>query len=418
MLGPKFVQNSIRLMATIGAGWWLGTLDGQLVPPSPTERGYMVVHLHESGGKQALGRFSVIEDQVVYEEPGDASHGFALPCREFDSRSKFDARLPRDLRVAGRDFVDRLHGQRLTPPLLIAGDIHEGIGKLCKAAIQRAVAEHADKEKGNLVANPLRLAILRAWHAKEAVPFAAIRAQSDSLGLGDGRWETKLVLPGAKECDLIRETNKEAEFAWMYTCKFSGDDETYGKLMLAVESALGVSPGQGARPSGPNQVLYSGSDPANGAWRLAVTRVTNPSAILLWIGTLDQIDTVSTSRVAPPHALPPPTAPKTEAELIREAIQIVKDGDHSDLPIVLDQNGRMRAGPASLKVRNDTPYTLTVLMSGPADRRLEIAARSGASIDLPSGTYKVAGKVDAPNVLPSYGEHALYGAANIQFYIQ
>lgn len=212
------------------------------------------------------------------------------------------------------------------------------------------------------------------------------------------------MLPEARECHLRRLTSAEGNVKWTYSCKFGRDDETYERLVKAVESALGVALRR------EDIVHYSQED-----WGLSIARnrMTVPPGLLeLQIFGPNPVERTTVSPAAPP---PPP---QTEAELIRKAIQVVKEGEHGDLPIMIDPNTRMRAGPASLRVRNDTPYTLTVLMSGPADRRLEIAARSGTAIEVPSGTYKVAGKVDAPNVLASYGEHALFGAASMQFYIQ
>jgi hypothetical protein len=74
---------------------------------------------------------------------------------------------------------------------------------------------------------------------------------------------------------------------------------------------------------------------------------------------------------------------------------------------------------ATFEVKNNTPYTLTALFSGPIERRVEVPPRGSISIGLPAGSYKLVGRVDAPNVLPSYGEHVFdASSAGLEFYIQ
>ena len=70
-------------------------------------------------------------------------------------------------------------------------------------------------------------------------------------------------------------------------------------------------------------------------------------------------------------------------------------------------------------VKNDTAYTLTVLFSGPTERSIEVAPEGSISIDVLPGSYKVAARVNAPNVSPSYGEHIFdRGSSGVTFYIQ
>lgn len=98
---------------------------------------FMVAHRYPDGRHQALGRLSVKDNQMFYVEPGNSSQNFSLSCREFPSRSKFDSRRPRDLHIVGRDFLDRLHGQSLTPPLPSASEVYEGIAKACLSLVEK-----------------------------------------------------------------------------------------------------------------------------------------------------------------------------------------------------------------------------------------------------------------------------------------
>ena len=71
------------------------------------------------------------------------------------------------------------------------------------------------------------------------------------------------------------------------------------------------------------------------------------------------------------------------------------------------------------EVKNDTAYTLTALFSGPTDRRVEVAPGGSIAVDLLPGSYKLVGRVNAPNVLPSYGEHVFNASSSgVKFYIQ
>ena len=71
------------------------------------------------------------------------------------------------------------------------------------------------------------------------------------------------------------------------------------------------------------------------------------------------------------------------------------------------------------EVKNDTAYTLTALFSGPIERRVEVAPGASISVELPPGAYKLVGRVNAPDVLPSYGEHTFdQSNSGLRFFLQ
>jgi hypothetical protein len=59
------------------------------------------------------------------------------------------------------------------------------------------------------------------------------------------------------------------------------------------------------------------------------------------------------------------------------------------------------------------------VFAGPTERRVEVAPRGSISVELLPGSYKLVGRVNAPNVLPSYGEHVFDASkSGVEFYIQ
>jgi hypothetical protein len=105
---------------------------------------------------------------------------------------------------------------------------------------------------------------------------------------------------------------------------------------------------------------------------------------------------------------------------IREEVEKIMSGKYTPLPPIqttgVSASGN---GMAVFEVKNDTAYTLTVLFSGPTERRLELAPGASISVELLPGSYKLVGRVNAPNVLPSYGEHLFnLGSSGVKFYIQ
>jgi len=88
-------------------------------------------------------------------------------------------------------------------------------------------------------------------------------------------------------------------------------------------------------------------------------------------------------------------------------------------PIQASASIAARPGFAACEVKNDTAYTLTTLFSGPTDRRVEVPPGGVIFVELTPGAYKVVGSVDAPDVLPSYGDHSFdAGGTNLTFYVQ
>jgi len=110
-----------------------------------------------------------------------------------------------------------------------------------------------------------------------------------------------------------------------------------------------------------------------------------------------------------------------ESGIRGEIDSIARSGKFVPLPepqMVL--GNRANSATAIRILRNDTSYPLHVLMSGPVDRRVDLAPGGSASIELPPGSYRVAARVDAAAVQPFYGVQVLEAGIEYtsQFFIK
>lgn len=82
---------------------------------------------------------------------------------------------------------------------------------------------------------------------------------------------------------------------------------------------------------------------------------------------------------------------------------VLKSGNYTPLPPVqrISSSGY---GPASIKIKNDTGYTLTLVYEGQAGTTVTVPAHQSSTVSLPAGSYRVMGRVSAPNVLPFIGD--------------
>jgi len=117
------------------------------------------------------------------------------------------------------------------------------------------------------------------------------------------------------------------------------------------------------------------------------------------------------------------TSPQPLGGSISDEIERIRSGEHASFPPIQPIGGPSSSaspsGIGAFAVKNDTAYTLTVLFSGPTERRVDIAPGASVSIELLPGSYKVAARVNAPDVSPSYGEHVFdRSSSGVTFYIR
>lgn len=112
-------------------------------------------------------------------------------------------------------------------------------------------------------------------------------------------------------------------------------------------------------------------------------------------------------------------ADKARKRLIDLEVAKIAAGEHGDLPASRPVSSSRRGSKASLEVKNDTSYTITVLYSGPDSQKLVIPAHDTRSITLKAGNYRVAVTTEQPRVQPFYGQSDLTAGEYIEtFYIR
>lgn len=117
-----------------------------------------------------------------------------------------------------------------------------------------------------------------------------------------------------------------------------------------------------------------------------------------------QEDMAAKSRAA--QAAAPQADPNAKA--IDAEVAGILSGEHGKLPPAQKLRGNS-SGIVSIRVKNDTTHTLTVLYSGPTSKKSVLAARQSATITLSAGPYTVGARVDDPSVIPFAGTDTLSG---------
>jgi Flp pilus assembly protein TadD len=97
-----------------------------------------------------------------------------------------------------------------------------------------------------------------------------------------------------------------------------------------------------------------------------------------------------------------------QRDIIRRSVDNIRSGPHAEMPPP-QASPTGQGGGTSMTVKNDTTYGLTVYLTGPASRSLQVSAGESQIVGLPPGRYEVAAKVSNPGVLPFYGVQN-YGA--------
>jgi hypothetical protein len=338
-----------------------------------------------------------------YEEADNPLSSEDFPCRYF-----LDHATVESLKI-GKGVL------QLETPFAIDSFVPDGEGLNAGALLQiiknACDTNYAEEKKVEL--RDGLLAALRA--ADEPDPFASIRGDFDLSAPDSHQWKTSFQVPGAEKCGLLKAPPATGSVpVWTLACAFRADADGYEGMVKSVQSALSLPYQPDERAVNMNQVFFA--DPAKPARRVFVAKIND--------------DTIRIAVVAvPPTAAPAgfnsalfpasPTAPPAELTISQE-IEAVRNGKYTPLPPI--QSTGAAASPNGVgvfEVKNDTPYTLTALFSGPIERRVDVAPRGSLSIYLPAGSYKLVGQVNSPNVLPSYGEHVFDArSAGIEFYIQ
>lgn len=96
----------------------------------------------------------------------------------------------------------------------------------------------------------------------------------------------------------------------------------------------------------------------------------------------------------------------------------IMSGSHGELPS-MEKTGYYSGSSSTVRVSNDTKYTLTLLYSGSVDsKRLVLAPNATQSIKLKNGRYRIAASVNAYNVSSYAGNEELSGGEySVSYYI-
>lgn len=110
---------------------------------------------------------------------------------------------------------------------------------------------------------------------------------------------------------------------------------------------------------------------------------------------------------------------QAEKKLIDLEVANVLNGEHGYLPS-MDRNysGGYGSSTSTIRVENQTSYTLTLLYSGRDSKRLVLSPGCSESITLHNGTYRIAASVDAGGVRNYGGTEQLDGDNySVSYYI-
>ena len=95
-----------------------------------------------------------------------------------------------------------------------------------------------------------------------------------------------------------------------------------------------------------------------------------------------------------------------QAAATSEIDTVLKSGSYTPLPPV-QRIGSSGFGPVSIKIKNDTEYILTLVYEGQSGTTVTIPAHQTSTVSVPAGSYRVMGRVSAPNVLPFIGDQTV-----------
>jgi outer membrane protein assembly factor BamD (BamD/ComL family) len=106
-----------------------------------------------------------------------------------------------------------------------------------------------------------------------------------------------------------------------------------------------------------------------------------------------------------------------EKRIIDLEVDKVFRGNYGQMPS-MQKTGYGSKSTNEIEVYNNTAYTLTVLYSGPASKKIILATRERIEFDLPNEKYRIAASVSATNVSNFAGKEDLSGGSyEIEYYI-
>jgi hypothetical protein len=106
---------------------------------------------------------------------------------------------------------------------------------------------------------------------------------------------------------------------------------------------------------------------------------------------------------------------------VHDVVEKIRAADHAAMPPAqrVTVNALVAPGRTMMTVKNSTAYELSVFFDGPISTKLTIMPGASQDVDLAPGTFRVAGRVTAVDVLPFYGEETYSNSArySVTFYV-
>ena len=395
--------------------------------------------LHEVGYRVGQGSTSGVlsarDARVRYWEDENQMSGFDLPCHGFLMQTTIKGT---SLEVSGLRQIGMRPGLptevAVLHPLeegLSSAAIYQGIRDVCAtqqneeearlreaaAAAQKAAAAEREAAAAKRKVD-FRDGMLAAQHAaKDPDPFASIRGEFDLSASNSRQWKTSLQLAGADRCALLKTppAAPTSPSSWTFGCAFRASDVGYEGMVKSVQSILNVPYQPDERAANINQVFFP--DPSEPATRVFVAKVDE--------ATIGVSVVAVRSSGAPPDfnvlSFPAVSTVLRTEPTIHDEIEKIRSAIHSPMPpaqrsTASDAGG---SGRTTMTVQNSTAYELSVFFDGPVSKELTLVPGGSQDVDLASGTFRVAGRVAAANVLPFYGEETYAGSArySLKFYI-
>jgi hypothetical protein len=272
-----------------------------------------------------------------------------------------------------------------------------------------------------------RIGILAALQAaEEPDPFSSIRGGFDLSASDSHQYKTSLHLPDAEKCGLLKTPppTPTSASAWTFACMFPSTADGYEGMVKSVQSVLNLPFQPDEKAVNINQVFFA--DPAKPAWRFFVAKVNDATVGISVVAVRLAGAAPTVTRTAPFPTVPTmlPTAPTVSSTepTVRDEVEKIRSGRYAPMPPA--QRAAVSApavsGRTTMSVKNSTAYELSVFFDGPVSQKLTLAPGSSQDLDLAPGTFHVAGRVVAANVLPFYGEETYAGSArySLEFYIR
>jgi hypothetical protein len=154
--------------------------------------------------------------------------------------------------------------------------------------------------------------------------------------------------------------------------------------------------------------------------RLKQTQITMARAALPALSSSSPPFGCGDSRASQVPLQPAATLPASDTA-VRAEVEKIRSGKYAPMPSSERTAGAapLVAGPTTMNVKNLTDYDLSVFFDGPISARLTIKPKESRDLELVPGTFRVAGRVDAGDVLPFYGEETYARSArySLTFYI-